>query len=156
MISLDLYRQRIGLFKSNKYKVKKNVCTNSLSRKQMKINSRITLLLCLILLSILGTRTSADTNMSANHKCGTNTICGTSAINIIGTSAGTSALGNTGKILKDVKNISFNYFYETTTWNKLMHIINGNIRRNITLGHWNGGSSYIWAIPWEGGKNMKI
>ena len=91
MISLDLYWQRIGLFKYNKYNVKKNVCTNSLNRKHMKFNSRITLLLCLLLLSILGTRTSANTDMSANYKYGTNTICGTGAMNIIKRTCGTNA-----------------------------------------------------------------
>ena len=95
------------------------------------------------MISIFGTGTSANLRTSANYNFGTNAKYGTSAKNVIGTSAGTSALGNVGKILNYEQYKSFNYIYETTTWNKLMHINNGNIRRNITLGHWNGGSSYM-------------
>ena len=37
----------------------------------------------------------------------------------------------------------FYYSHSYLHWNKIMHIINGNIRNSLKLAHWNGGPSYL-------------
>ena len=152
MISIDLYRQRIGRFNSNKYSVKKQLYPSDKNKSQ---NSKLYILLCILLLSTCGIETSARHSKSTNYNSGTSATYSleTSAINgtsvsyvnrtsvTYGTSARMSVYEN--DLYASNHKCSYMNTYHPTIWNKLMHITNGNIRSYITMGHWNGGPSYL-------------
>ena len=109
MISIELYRQRVGSFNFNKAMSKQSVC-KCYEPSYRKCNRIKVLLLLLLIL---------QTNIES--------MC-------IGNSGGNNYMDR-----QTYQNKNF----LSEVWNKEMRSYNGNTKKNITIGHWNGGPSYL-------------
>ena len=114
MISINVYRVRIGSFDNSRMK------TPAIKSKNHKLHSRrnITIIVSILLwLMLLYTLTFPSLTI-ANV--------------VLSVSSGDMC-----------RSTIMNYKYLYKNWNKLMHSMSRDLRNSVKLGHWNGGPSYF-------------
>ena len=114
MISIELYRARIGRFYS--------AGSFSKTRKSMKLHNPSKRKYAMILLFMIGTLLCLSYTLT-----GPVDICVSPPVSyrII--------------VRENVRNTNYSF----RNWNKLMHCYNGNKRNILKVGHWNGGPSHL-------------
>ena len=120
MISIELYRQRVGNFNFNKPSLKQTVC--KLDEPSLGKSYKLKGILLILLILQTNIESMVDRNSGNNvYKSRQN-------------------LGN--NIYKSRQNYH-NMNFKSEVWNKEMRSYNGNTKKSITIGHWNGGPSYL-------------